>query len=78
MIRIDYYLNKIIDKMWNGNIKVNTGIRQSGKLILLFNLFKDYLLQQGVEKVNTGIRQSGKLILLFNLFKDYLLQQVVS
>ncbi len=39
-----YYLNQIISKMWDGNIKVITGIRRCGKSILLFELFYDYLI----------------------------------
>ena len=48
MIKRDYYLNRIIHYMWNGDIKVITGIRRSGKSILLFELFYDYLLSHGV------------------------------
>ncbi|MBQ6542120.1 MAG: IS3 family transposase [Lachnospiraceae bacterium] len=33
--------------MWNGEIKVITGIRRCGKSVLLFDLFYDYLLSQG-------------------------------
>ncbi len=52
MIKRDYYLNKIIDKMWNGLVKVITGIRRCGKSYLLFTLFKQYLLEHGVAKEN--------------------------
>mgnify|MGYP002624381476 FL=1 len=48
MIRRDAYLNRMIRAMWNGEIKVVTGIRRCGKSVLLFDLFYDYLLQQGV------------------------------
>ena len=34
--------------MHNGMIKVVTGIRRSGKSYLLFNIFKKYLLEQGI------------------------------
>lgn len=34
--------------MWNGEIKVITGIRRCGKSVLLFELFYDYLIGQGV------------------------------
>ena len=50
MVRRDYYLNKIIRNMWNGEVKVITGIRRCGKSVLLFELFYDYLLQSGVEE----------------------------
>lgn len=48
MIRRDAYLNRMVRAMWNGEIKVITGIRRCGKSVLLFELFYDYLLQQGV------------------------------
>lgn len=38
--------------MWNGEIKVITGIRRCGKSVLLFELFYNYLLQQGVSEQN--------------------------
>ncbi len=50
MIKRDFYLNQIIKKMWNGEIKVITGIRRGGKSTLLFNLFKEYLLSSGVNE----------------------------
>ena len=49
MVRRDYYLNRIIHNMWNGEIKVITGIRRCGKSVLLFELFYEYLLQNGVQ-----------------------------
>lgn len=36
--------------MWNGEIKVITGIRRCGKSVLLFELFYDYLREQGVKE----------------------------
>ena len=48
MIKRDFYLNQIIRHMHNGEIKVITGIRRCGKSVLLFELFRDYLLEQGV------------------------------
>lgn len=45
----DAYLNKLISKKHNGLIKVITGIRRCGKSYLLFNLFKDHLLREGVQ-----------------------------
>ena len=46
----DIYLNKLIRKKHNGLIKVITGIRRCGKSYLLFHLFKEHLLSEGVEK----------------------------
>lgn len=50
VIKRDVYLNKLINKKHNGLIKVVTGIRRCGKSYLLFNLFKDYLLAEGMDK----------------------------
>ncbi len=50
MIKRDFYLNQIIERMWDGNIKVITGIRRGGKSTLLFTLFKEYLLSTGVNE----------------------------
>ena len=49
-IKRDRYLNKIISYMWDGQVKVITGIRRCGKSYLLRNLFRDYLLGQGVRE----------------------------
>ena len=50
MIKREFYLNQIIRNMWNGEIKVITGIRRCGKSVLLFDLFYDYLLKEGTDK----------------------------
>lgn len=44
----DKYLRDLINRMNNGMIKVVTGIRRSGKSYLLFKLFYEYLLSQGI------------------------------
>ena len=44
------YLNELIKKKDNGRIKIITGIRRCGKSYLLFKLYKDYLLANGVKK----------------------------
>ena len=46
----DHYLQKLTDRQENGLIKVITGIRRCGKSFLLFNLFYDYLLKNGVDE----------------------------
>ena len=48
MIKRDLYLKRIIKTMWNGEVKVITGIRRCGKSVLLFDLFYDYLIGQGI------------------------------
>ena len=47
-IKRDIYLNRIIPYMWDGQVKVITGIRRCGKSYLLRTIFKQYLLEQGV------------------------------
>ena len=47
-IKRDIYLNRIISYMWNGQVKVITGIRRCGKSYLLRTIFKRYLMEQGV------------------------------
>ena len=46
------YLQKLINRMDNGMIKIITGLRRSGKSYLLFELFKKYLLSSGIKKEN--------------------------
>ncbi len=50
MIKRDSYLNRMIHHMWNGEVKVITGIRRCGKSVLLFDLFYEYLLSQEVQE----------------------------
>ena len=49
-IKRDAYLQRLIDKKENGLIKVITGIRRCGKSYLLFYLYHDYLISQGIEE----------------------------
>ena len=44
------YLQKLINRMDNGEVKIITGSRRSGKSWLLSHIFYDYLLSKGVEK----------------------------
>ena len=48
MIARTHYLNRLVRNMWNGEIKVITGLRRSGKSVLLFDLFNEHLLSSGV------------------------------
>ena len=49
-IKRDLYLNKLIRKKNNGLIKIVTGVRRCGKSYLLFNLFHNHLLEEGVDE----------------------------
>ena len=48
-IKRDLYLNQIIGYMWDGQVKVITGIRRCGKSYLLRILFRKYLSEHGVD-----------------------------
>ncbi len=48
-IKRNSYLQQLIDYQWDGQVKVITGIRRCGKSYLLRNLFKNYLLENGVK-----------------------------
>ena len=49
-IRRDKYLDLLIPSCGNGLIKVITGMRRCGKSYLLFTIFKNYLIKQGVKE----------------------------
>lgn len=50
MISRQSYIEELKKVMWDGNIKVITGIRRCGKSVLLFDLFKEHLISLGVSK----------------------------
>ena len=49
-IKRDYYLQELIDRIDNGLIKIITGIRRCGKSYLLNTIFKNYLIEQGIDE----------------------------
>ncbi len=49
-IKRDLYLNKLIRKRNNGLIKIVTGVRRCGKSYLLFNLFHNHIIEEGVDE----------------------------
>ena len=60
------YIKKLIERQHNGMIKVITGVRRCGKSYLVFNLFYEYLMSQGVDNdhiimVNLESRRNIKL-----------------
>jgi hypothetical protein len=49
-IKRDYYLEQLAKRRNNGLIKIVTGIRRCGKSYLLRRIFKNYLLENGVDE----------------------------
>ena len=56
-VRRDFYLQQLVDSMWDGQVKVVTGLRRCGKSYLLKNLFGGYLRENGVaeDKIILGL-----------------------
>lgn len=50
MIKRDFYLNQLIAKKNSSKIKIITGLRRSGKSYLLTEIYKNYLLENGVDE----------------------------
>ena len=66
-IKRDVYLNKIIDRRENGLIKIITGIRRCGKSYLLDPIYKNYLINDGVDenhiiKIDLDERRNAKYL----------------
>lgn len=57
------YLNKLISKKDNGRIKIITGLRRSGKSVLLFQLYHEWLLGE-------GIREDQIIALALDIFEN--------
>lgn len=49
IIERNKYLSRLLNSRLNGLVKIVTGIRRSGKSFLLFNIFKQRLLNEGVD-----------------------------
>lgn len=63
VIKRDLYLNQVIDRKHNGLIKIISGIRRCGKSYLLFDLFKQHLLDGGIKKshiITTALDDYGQ------------------
>ena len=50
IIQRNYYLDKLIKRKHNGQVKVITGIRRCGKSYLLNNIFYNHLLNTGIDE----------------------------
>ena len=78
MIERNHYLKKLIDRMGNGMIKVITGIRRCGKSYLLFEIFYNYLLENGVDKSHIIALQLDDRLNIKYQDPDYLCEYVHS
>ena len=81
----DSYLNKLIVRRDNGEVKVITGPRRSGKSFLLDPIYKDYLLGQGVPEdhiisISFDIEDENtpKELLDRDKLKEYLYSRITS
>lgn len=79
IIERNEYLNQLLAKRWNGKVKIVTGIRRSGKSFLLSTLFKNRLIEEGVdEKDFVEIALDRKADIKYrnpNILYDYIIKQ---
>lgn len=50
IVERDEYVQQLMNKRWNGKVKIVTGIRRCGKSFLLSTLFKSRLIKEGVNE----------------------------
>lgn len=62
MIKRDKYLKRLIETSRNGFPKVITGVRRCGKSYLLEEIYKNYLLENGVKKENIIIIELDRIV----------------
>lgn len=62
-IKRDNYLQQLIAYRFDGLVKVITGIRRCGKSYLLKNIYKDYL-------ISDGLKESNIIVIELDLAKD--------
>ena len=48
IIKREHYVKALLNKRWNGKVKIITGIRRCGKSFLLSTLYKNYLKEEGI------------------------------
>ena len=82
IIKRNKYLNQLISKKNNGLIKVITGLRRSGKSYLLFKLFYEYLINNGIDashiiQIQLDDLENEKLRNPYNML-DYVKSKIID
>ena len=79
------YLQQLIDRRDNGEVKIITGPRRCGKSWLLSHIYKDYLLAQGVREecivsvsLDTDEDEEGSDLMDPNKLKAYLREHIAN
>ena len=79
IIKRESYIKELLEKRWNGKVKIITGIRRCGKSFLLSTLYKEYLKAEGVaEDCFVEIALDKRAYLKYrnpNLLYDYVLSR---
>ena len=84
-VKRDTYLNRLIVRRNNNMVKAITGPRRAGKSFLLIPIFKDYLLEQGVQEdhiINISFdiedEDTPRELLDREKLKEYLYSRIIS
>ncbi|MBP5413369.1 MAG: ATP-binding protein [Bacteroidales bacterium] len=79
IINRELYVKELLNKRWNHKVKIITGIRRCGKSFLLYTLYKNYLLAEGVpEDCFVEIALDRKAFVKYrnpNMLYDYIVSQ---
>ena len=79
-IKREEYLKRLIDKQGNKMIKIITGLRRSGKSYLLYNLFRNYLLENVTDEKHIIYlaldAEENKKYLDSSVLNEYLLSRI--
>lgn len=54
-IKRDKYIQRLVNRIANGSIKIITGLRRSGKSYILNILFFKKLLEMGISEIGTKV-----------------------
>ena len=84
-VKRERYLQRLIDRRDNGDVKIITGPRRSGKSFLLKTIYRDYLVSQGVPSENIIIvsldeddENNQSELVDKDLLKAYIYERILS